>query len=121
MNPQPLAQIINPILDRFGGSKDVTVVDSGNILAQIIVTVWRTLITLGGLAVFVFLIMGAINWLTAGGDKAKVEAARDRITNAIVGMAILFASVAIVDFIGPAIGFDILDMAFPDNSTPMSH
>ena len=109
-----LAQITNPATSRFG-SLNNGAESPGSLLASIIVTIWTLLIVLGGLAVLIFLLMGALNWLTAGGDKAKVEAARDRITNALVGMAILFASIAFVNFIGPAIGFDLLQLQLPNN------
>ena len=35
------------------------------------------------------LIMGGIEWITSGGDKAKYEAARKRITAAIVGLVLI--------------------------------
>jgi len=107
--------IYNPALTAFGGGSQTPYNDSGSLLAQLVVTLWRTVITLGGLAVLLFLLWGGLSWLTSGGDKTKVEAARDRITSALVGMAILFASLAIVNFVGPAIGFDLLKLEFPNN------
>lgn len=109
---QAANDIVNPAIPTFGGG---TTDDSGTLVAKLIVTLWRTIIVLGGLAVLIFLISGGIAWLTAGGDKAKVEAARERITNALIGMALIFSSVAIINFIGPAIGFDVLNLAFPNN------
>ena len=41
------------------------------------------------LAVMAYVIWAGYEWLTAGGDKAKVEAARSRITNAILGLTIV--------------------------------
>src|SRR5579872_5086824 len=49
-------------------------------------------LSIGGLAVFMYLILGGFNWLTAGGDKSKIEAARSMITNAIIGITILAAA-----------------------------
>lgn len=41
---------------------------------------------------FVFwFILGGIKWITSGGDKNKVEEARGTVTNAIVGLFVLFA------------------------------
>jgi hypothetical protein len=110
-----LAQICNPALPIFGGCGGGGTGETGGLLAQFIASLWITLITLGGLAVLVFLLLGGVGWLTSGGDKAKVEAARDRIVNALVGMTILFASIAFVSFIGPALGFDLLNPIFPNN------
>ncbi len=52
-------------------------------------------ITLGAVFALLWLIWGAIAWITGGGDKAQVEAARDRITQALIGFAIVMASWAI--------------------------
>ena len=36
-----------------------------------------------------YLIWGAIDWITSGGDKAKYESARNKITYALIGLAIM--------------------------------
>ena len=51
---------------------------------------------IGSLVFFFFLISGAITWIVSGGDKTKLESARSRITNAIVGFVILLLAFAIV-------------------------
>lgn len=43
----------------------------------------------GGLIVLAYLIWGGIEWLTAGGDKSKTEAGRTKITQSIIGFALL--------------------------------
>ena len=48
---------------------------------------WLTLIA-GSLAL-IFLILGGINFMTAGGDEAKIKKARDMITWAFVGIIII--------------------------------
>ena len=52
-------------------------------------------LVLGTLAVLFYLLMGGFNWITAGGDKGKVETARTMITQAIIGLAILASVFAI--------------------------
>jgi len=37
---------------------------------------------------FAFLVWGGIQWIASGGDKAKYEEARSRITAALIGLAI---------------------------------
>lgn len=68
-----------------------------------------------GLLAFVFLIWGGIDWLISGGDKTKTEAARNRITAALVGLAIVAASWAIIKVVGYFFGVDVLGgtMAIP--------
>ena len=50
------------------------------------------------LALF-FLIWGGIRWITSGGDKGKVDAARQTITAAIVGLILAFLAYAILNII----------------------
>lgn len=84
-------------------------------LTNVIATVWRTAITLGGLALLVMLIIGALGWVTSGGDKGKVEAARERMTQAVIGMLVLAGTVAISAFIGSLLGINLLQPNFADN------
>lgn len=46
-----------------------------------------------------FLIYGGIKWITSGGDKGKVDAARGTVTAAIVGLIIAFLSFTIISMI----------------------
>lgn len=68
------------------------------------------IITVGATIWFMFqLIIGGINWLASGGDKTKLQEARDRITNAFVGLVIVMASWGIIAILGAFFGgFDIL-------------
>ncbi len=50
---------------------------------------------LAGLLLFIYLVWGGIEWLTSGGDKGKIENARNKITNALIGVAIIAASYAV--------------------------
>lgn len=61
------------------------------------------------LMVFGFLIMGGIQWITSGGDKGKTESARNKITAAIVGLAIVASSYALMQIIAYFFGIKIFD------------
>lgn len=50
---------------------------------------------IAALLVFAYLLWGGIQWITSGGDKGKTEEARNKITAAIIGLAVLAASYAI--------------------------
>ena len=51
---------------------------------------------IAGLLALVFLITGAIAWVTSGGNKENVDKARDKITAAILGILILAGVLAII-------------------------
>lgn len=51
------------------------------------------------LLVLVYLVWGGVQWITAGGDKAGTEAARGKITGAIVGIIIVATAFAIYNLL----------------------
>ena len=53
-------------------------------------------IVIAGLLTFAFLVWGGIEWLISGGDKEKYEAARGRITAAVIGLVIVVSAWAIM-------------------------
>jgi hypothetical protein len=55
----------------------------------------RTLFTVAGLAALLFLIMGALSWVTSGGDKEKVDKAQQKIQAAVIGLIVLVAVIAL--------------------------
>lgn len=65
-------------------------------------------IIVAAVAAFLFLIIGGVQWITSGGDKAGMEAARNRITAAIVGLIIVASAWALMYLLGQFIGFNIL-------------
>ena len=62
----------------------------------------------GVLVFFFIMILGAIQWITSGGDKAGLESARGKITSAIVGVVILFSLFALLKIIEDFFGINIL-------------
>ncbi len=63
-----------------------------------------------GLAILVVLVMlvwGAFEWITSGGDKEAVGKARNRIINALIGLAVLAIAYALTRVAGQFLGFDI--------------
>ena len=46
---------------------------------------------------------GAINWITAGGDKGKIEKAQATHNSGFIGFALLVFSVTILQWIGPTL------------------
>ena len=73
---------------------------------------------IAAIAFFVYLVLGGIEWITSGGDKGKVESAKNRITAALIGLTIVAASYAIfilvVQFFG--INLDALCTNSPTGS-----
>lgn len=67
-------------------------------------------IIIGVLIFFFILIIGAIQWISSGGDKNALEEAKHKITNAVVGIIILFSIFAILKVIENFFGISILTL-----------
>jgi len=50
----------------------------------------RTLIIVAGMFMLIYLLWGALDWITSSGDKEKLTKAQQKITNALIGMVIIF-------------------------------
>jgi hypothetical protein len=59
------------------------------------------------LVFFFILVIGGLRWITSGGDEKKVGEARSQITNALIGLAIVFAAWAIMKLIDTVFGINI--------------
>lgn len=82
--------ITNPVLGNLG-------VFSGTTFFE---TFFGKLISLSfvvGTIIFMFmLIIGAVKWISSAGDKGSLESAKGQITNALIGIVILFSVFAVV-------------------------
>lgn len=108
-----IAQIGNqavPGLDVSGGNSGEV---GAEILSRYIALGIQTAIIVGALAVLVYFFLGAIRWITSGGDKGSLEKARQQMVQAAVGLLILVSIIALLNFIGPLLfGFDLLELNF---------
>jgi hypothetical protein len=77
---------------------------------QLIPNIITLAFVIGTIIFFFMLIMGAIQWMSSGGDKAALEAARGRITSALIGLVLLFSALAIVSLIEAFFHIDILSI-----------
>ncbi|MBI2029266.1 hypothetical protein HYT02_02540 [Candidatus Gottesmanbacteria bacterium] len=61
-------------------------------LGAVITELLKYLYPIAGIILFVYIIAAGFQWLTASGDPKKIEAARQRLTYAILGFILLIAS-----------------------------
>ena len=72
--------------------------------AQIISTIIGLLTVIAFIYFMFILISGAIGIISAGGDKGKLEDARGRITNGVIGVVVVVAGMFIMDLIARLFG-----------------
>lgn len=73
----------------------------------------RLVLVVAALVFFFVLVIGGIQWIMSGGDKTGAETARKRITNALIGLAIVFVAWAIITLIKALFGVDIISLTLP--------
>jgi len=77
-------------------------VDAGSLgfkiptLGDILTFAIRVLFVVAGLAALFYLLLGAFAWVTSGGDKDAVTAAREKIQAAVIGMILIVGVLAII-------------------------
>lgn len=85
-------------------------INAPNIFNSFLSSIIGLLTLIAGIWFFFVLLTGAIMWIGAGGDKAKVMEARQRITMGLIGIAVVVAALFIADIVGGLLGFpQILD------------
>jgi len=65
-------------------------------LGDLLTFVIRVFFVIAGLAALFYMLIGAFSWVTSGGDKDAVAAAREKIQAAVVGMILIVAVLAII-------------------------
>lgn len=104
---------INKVLAAPPPPPEVTIEKPENVqitnVGTLIQGVVQGALLIAALLVFMYLIWGGIQWITSGGDKAKTQEARDRITAALVGLAVVAAAWAVMLIIQYFFGISVLD------------
>lgn len=80
---------------------------AGNLtLGGIVSAVLPYLFVVAGLMLLFYLIWGGFGLMLSKGDPKAVEAAKGRITNAIIGFVIIFIAYWLVQFFGKILGIE---------------
>lgn len=82
-------------------------------LGQFITAAIRLVFAIAAVSVLVMLVWGALQWIFSGGEKEAVAAARNRILNALIGLAVLAVAVALANVFGIFTGIDIFNLVIP--------
>jgi len=88
------------------------VFDESLTLGQIISSLVPYLFVIAGLLLLLYLIFGGFGLLTSRGDPKAVASAKERITFAVVGFVIVFASYWIVQIVGQILGIQAVQDIF---------
>ncbi len=65
-------------------------------MSEVITFVIRAFFVIGGLMALLYLLLGALAWITSGGDKDRVTKAREKIQAAVIGLILIFVVLGLV-------------------------
>jgi len=100
--------ITNPVVNPKVGT------GSGVDILQLFLTNFITLaLGVAGVITFFMLLAGGIQYITAGGDKERTQAASKRVTHALIGLAIVFSIFAIIYIAETLFGISIREFTIP--------
>ena len=103
--------ILSTVLGAGSGSIDIQAksgVDNVSNIGDLVSAAIGAIFLISFLLVFVMLVWGGIQWITSGGDKENTQKARDRITHALVGVAIIAGAWALMKVVEFFFGISIL-------------
>jgi hypothetical protein len=76
----------------------------GDLLSAILTLVFFV----AGLAFFINLLIGGLQWISSGGDPKALESARGRLMNSFVGLVIVVSAFAVALIIETVLGIQIV-------------
>ena len=110
-----LAQASDPIKKLFGGITPPEAMNVGGDkpaegLAKFIAFGINMFIMIAGMFLIIYLLWGAFDWISSGGDKEKILKAQHKITNAFIGMLLVFVVLTVFNLLAG----DILGIIIPN-------
>jgi hypothetical protein len=97
--------ITQPVTNSQAASQGV-----GSMISNVITLIF----SFSGVAVVLYFLWGAFDWIMSGGDKEKVGNARKKMTTAIIGLLLLSLTFAIMGIISQLTSVNILgDLTLP--------
>jgi len=110
-------QTTDPIRDLFGGISPPAAMNVGGSdpvagLGKFIGFGINMFILVAGMFLILYLLMGAFDWIVSGGEKERIVKAQNKITNALIGMLLVFVVLTVFNLLAG----NILGIIRPNDS-----
>ena len=92
------AESINAVAQNAGGG-NFNLLSKFTLDGPFISAVITMLFIIAIIIALIYLIWGGIKWIMSGGDKSALQAAREHVIAAIVGLVVIFLAYFIVNFV----------------------
>lgn len=123
--PQPWEEIVPPITGKPGSGceffgnvgtgigSDPSGAPTIKCLEGVFANVVSVVVELAGFAFFVMFVIGAIKYLTSGGDPKATESAQKTISSALLGLVLIIGSFLILKLIETFTGVSLMHFTIP--------
>ena len=91
---------LNLTYPTFPGAPDINQSENQS-LSGIVAWLYTLIVGISGLAAFVMIVWGGLQYMTSSGDTTKTSDAKDKIKNALLGLLLVLASFLILQVINP--------------------
>ncbi len=108
----PITALSLPFSAMAAGTLVPTQISGINDITQVIRNAIRFILLIAFVLAFIFLLIGGIRWITAGGDEKAVSSARGMITAALIGLVVVLVSYALIVLVENFFGVSIISGAF---------
>lgn len=99
--------LISQVLIKIGERKEE--ISPLNSFSTVVEGLIQSLLFFSSLLVLGYMLWGALDWITAGGDSGKIESARKKITQSIIGLVVLFSVGALFLVLQWMLGISVLE------------
>jgi len=72
----------------------------------------NAIVTIGGIAFFIYTLYGGIMYLTSAGDEKNLEKAKKTLSHGFIGMVVLSVGAILANIVGTILGIDIFNLYF---------
>lgn len=90
------------------GLPGATTLDAKTNFANFLSGAMSAVMAIAAIMTLLYLIWGAVEWITSAGEKSKLESARNKIQNALLGLIVLAATTALFMLIQQFLGICVL-------------
>lgn len=113
-----LAQATNPIdlggfrppTDAYSEGSATSPESAASNLELFVSNIVGFMTVLAALFFIIQFVIAAFSWVSSGGDSSKVQKARDKMIQGVLGLIIIVAAYSIIGLIGTIIGLDLINI-----------
>lgn len=96
-------------IDLAGQAEKSSLSGSANTFGGFVTSIMEGVLAIGAILLLLYLVWAGIEWITAAGDSGKVQKARDKITQSVVGLIVLASAWALFMLLQNFLGIQVLD------------